>query len=45
MPKAVVRWSRGQKFVVETMTLETHPQARLQPYVKRLVQDRAAVIQ
>jgi hypothetical protein len=43
--EAVVRWSRGQEFAVETVTIETHPQARLQQYVKRLVQDRTTVTQ
>jgi hypothetical protein len=36
--KAVVRWSRGQEFVVETVTIERHAHARLQHYVKRQVQ-------
>ena len=38
---AVVRWSRGQEFAVETMKIEQHTQARLQHYVKRLVQELA----
>lgn len=37
IPEAVVRWSRGQEFAVETMAIEPHTQARLKHYVKRLV--------
>ena len=37
IPKAVVRWSRGQEFAVETVKIEQHAQARLAHYVKRLV--------
>ena len=36
IPEAVVRWSRGQEFAVETVAIEAHTQARLQHYVKRL---------
>ena len=36
-PEAVVRWSRGQEFAVETVVIEPHIQARLAHYVKRLV--------
>ena len=39
VPEAVVRWSRGQEFAVENMLIESHAQARLQHYVKRLVQE------
>ncbi len=39
IPEAVVRWSRGQEFAVENMMIERHTQARLQHYVKRLVQE------
>ena len=38
IPEAVVRWSRGQEFAVETVGIEPHTQARLAHYVKRLVQ-------
>ena len=41
VPEAVVRWSRGQEFAVETLKIEQHTQARLQHYVKRLVQELA----
>ena len=41
IPEAIVRWSRGQEFAVETVKIEQHPQARLQHYVKRLVQELA----
>ena len=36
--EAVVRWSRGQEFAVENVTIEPRTHARLQHYVKRLVQ-------
>jgi hypothetical protein len=36
--EAIVRWSRGQEFAVETMRMAPQTQARLQQYVKRLVQ-------
>ena len=36
IPKAVVRWSRGQEFAVEAVAIESHTQARLQHYVQRL---------
>ena len=38
IPEAVVRWSRGHEFAVENMSIAPHTQARLQHYVKRLVQ-------
>lgn len=41
IPEAIVRWSRGQEFAVETVKIEQHAQARLQHYVKRLVQELA----
>lgn len=44
IPKAVVRWSRGQKFPVENMANERHTHARLQHYVKRLVKDSPSMI-
>ena len=37
--QAVVRWSRGQEFAVETVMVEPHTHARLQHYVTRLVQE------
>ncbi len=36
IPEAVVRWSRGQEFVVENLAIKPHTRARLQHYVKRL---------
>ena len=46
IPEAVVRWSRGQEFAVETVAIESHTQARLAHYVKRLVlEPLAGVIQ
>lgn len=41
IPEAVVRWSRGQEFAVENTSIELHTQARLQHYVKQLVQELA----
>ena len=41
VPEAVVRWSRGQEFAVENLAIEPHTHARLQHYVKRLVQESA----
>ena len=38
IPEAVVRWSRGQEFAVETVKMERHTPARLKHYVKRLLQ-------
>ena len=38
VPEAVVRWSRGQEFAVENVMIEARTYARLQHYVKRLVQ-------
>ena len=32
--KCLKRWSRGQEFAVENLTIETHTHARLQHYVK-----------
>ena len=37
IPEAVVRWSRGQEFAMETVVIQPHTHARLQQYVKRLV--------
>ena len=39
IPEAVVKWSRGQEFAVETVSVKEHTKARLQHYVKRLVKD------
>jgi hypothetical protein len=41
VPKAVVRWSRGQEFAVETLAIKPHTRGRLQHFVKRLVQEPA----
>lgn len=38
---AVVRWSRGQEFGVETVEIPKHTSDRLIHYVRRLVQDSA----
>lgn len=37
IPEAVVRWSRGEEFAVETVKIEPLTQVRLQHYVNRLV--------
>jgi hypothetical protein len=42
--EAVVRWSRGQEFAVESVVVERHTKARLEHYVKRLVKERAEII-
>jgi hypothetical protein len=39
--QAVVRWSRGQEFAVETVMMEQCTHARHQHYVKRLVKQFA----
>ena len=44
IPEAVVRWSSGQEFAVENLLMEPHTHARLQHYVKRLVQEPAESI-
>jgi len=44
IPEAVVRWSRGQEFAVENVVIEQHTHARLQHYVKRLVQEPAEIV-
>jgi hypothetical protein len=41
IPEAAVRWSREQEFAVENASIEPHIQARLQHYVKQLVQELA----
>jgi hypothetical protein len=37
--EAIVRWSRGQEFAVEMVSIEQHTLTRLQHYVKRLAQE------
>lgn len=44
VPEAVVRWSRGQEFAVETLAIDPHTHARLQHYVNRLVLEPAEII-
>jgi hypothetical protein len=44
IPQAVVRWSRGQEFAVENLAIEPHTCARLQHYVKRLVQEPTEIV-
>ena len=44
IPEAVVRWSRGQEFDLETVKIEQHTQARLQHFVRRLVQEPAELV-
>jgi hypothetical protein len=45
IPWTVVRWSRGQEFAVENLAIKPRTRARLQRYVKRLVQEPAEVAQ
>jgi hypothetical protein len=44
IPEAVVRWSRGQEFAVENMLIAPHAHARLQHYLKRLVQEPTVIV-
>ena len=44
IPEAVVRWSGGEEFAVENVTIEPHTHARLQHYVKRLVQGPTTIV-
>jgi hypothetical protein len=44
VPEAVVRWSRGQEFAVESVVVDRHTKARLEHYVKRLVNEPAEII-
>ena len=41
IPDAVVRWSRGQEFGIETVETPKHTANRLIHYVRRLVNDSA----
>ncbi len=42
--EALVRWSKRQEFAVENMLIELHTSARLQHYVKRLVQEPTEIV-
>jgi len=42
--EAIVRWSREEEFAVENLVLQSHTRARLQHYVKRLVQEPAEIV-
>ena len=44
IPRAVVRWSRGQEFAVANMLIERHAHTRLQRYVKRLADAPAEIV-
>jgi hypothetical protein len=44
IPEAIVRWSRGDEFAVENVVLERHTHARLQHFVKRLVQEPTEIV-
>jgi PilZ domain len=44
IPEAVVRWSRGQEFAVENLVIGSHAHARLQHYVKQLVQEPTEIV-
>ena len=39
VPQAVVRWSRGNEFAVESVDVPRQTQARLGHYIQRLVQE------
>lgn len=39
VPEAIVRWSRGEEFAVETVVVEPNAHSRLKHYVKRLVHE------
>ena len=42
--EAVVRWSRRQEFGVETVDTATHTEARLNHFVRRLVNDSVEIL-
>jgi len=42
--EAVVRWSRGQEFGIETVEIPKHTQARLNHYMRRLVNNSVEVL-
>ena len=42
--QAVVWWSRGQEFAVENVMVERHTHARLQLYMKELVQELTEIV-
>jgi hypothetical protein len=44
VPDAVVRWSRGQEFGIETVETPKHTQARLIHYVRRLVKHSVEIL-
>ena len=44
VPVAIVRWSRGQDFAVENTFMEPHTHARLQHYVRLLVEETVETI-
>lgn len=44
VPEAVVRWSRGLEFAVDSLAIGPCAHARLQHYVNRLVQEPAEAI-
>ena len=38
IPEAIVRWSRGNEYGIETVEISKHTQGRLGHYVSRLTQ-------
>ena len=44
LPKAVVRWSRGQEFAVENVAIKPYTHTRLQHYVKRFLREPAEML-
>jgi hypothetical protein len=44
VPQTVVRWSRGQEFAVENVMVKRHIHARIQRYLKGLVQELTEIV-
>ena len=44
IPKAIVRWSRGQEFAIESLVINPHTRARLQHDVNRLMQEPTEIV-
>ena len=44
VPEAVVRWSRGQEFAVENISVERHTKVGLHHYLKRLVRELTVIV-
>jgi PilZ domain-containing protein len=44
IPEAVVRWARAREFAAGNILVERHSHARLQHYVKQLVQEPTEIV-